>query len=232
MKPLLNTFLMAAVLATTGVNAKAAVRPHSKTIRVVSPSQFPVLAQNGGEAMYLYNTGDGRTLLYIETQGGRELSALDVTDPAKITAVTQTQLETKAAFDFVHGVGGRGALIRYRDGSGFALLSFRKYKHPVLVEGPALERTDESESLGQTGLLLTSVDLPSEPVREAQTYKVLDTSNPSQPELLASIPAVKQGISKADTGTLFLLNNDGVTVIRRLRVEEEHKTELDQQRGN
>jgi hypothetical protein len=232
MKPLLNTFLMAAVLATTGVNAKAAVRPHSKTIRVESPSQFPVLAQNGGEAMYLYDTGDGRTLLYIETQGGRELSALDVTDPTKITAVTQTQLETKAAFDFVHAVGGRGALIRYRDGSGFALLSFRKYKHPVLVEGPALERADESESLGQTGLLLTSANLPSEPVRETQTYTVLDTSNSSQPGLLASIPAVKQRLSKADTGTLFLLNNDGVTVIRRLRVEEEHQTELDQQRGN
>ena len=232
MKPLINTLLVAAVLATTGVGANAVVRPHSKTILVESPSQLPVLAQNGGEAMYLYDTGDGRTLLCIETQGGRELSALDVTDPAKITAVTQTQLETRTAFDFVHEVGGRGALIRYRDGSGFALLSFRKYKHPVLAQGPVLEQADESEPLGQTGLLLTSVHLPSEPVREAQTYKVLDTSNPLQPGLLASIPAVKQRLSKADTGTLFLLNNNGVTVVRRLRVEEEHQIELDQQRGN
>jgi hypothetical protein len=61
---------------------------------------------------------------------------------------------------------------------------------------------------------------------------VLDTLNPSQAGLLASIPAVKQRISKPDTGTLFLLNDDGVTVVRRLRVEEEHQTELDQQRGN
>jgi hypothetical protein len=232
MQPLLNTLLMAAVLATTGVSAKAAVRAHSKTILVESPSQLPVLAENGGEAMYLYDTGDGRTLLYIETQGGGELSALDVTDPAKITAVTQTQLATKTTFDFVQDVGGRGALIRYRDSSRVALLSFRKYKHPVLAEGPALDRADDSEALGQTGLLLTSVKLPSEPIREARTYKVLDTSNPSQPGLLASIPAVKQRLSKADTGTLFLLNSDGVTVIRRLRVEEEHQVELDQQRGN
>jgi hypothetical protein len=232
MKPLANTLLIAAFLATTGVSAKAAVRPHSKTILVQSPSQLPVLAENGGEAMYLYDTGDGRTLLYIETQGGRELSALDVTDPAKITAVTQTQLETKTAFDFVQDVGGRGALIRYRDGSGVARLSFKKYKHPVLAKGPVLDRADDSEALGQTGLLLTSVQLPSGPVREVQTYTVLDTSNPSQPGLLASIPAVKQRLSKADTGTLFLLNKDGVTVIRRLRVEEEHQIELDQQRGN
>jgi hypothetical protein len=190
------------------------------------------LAENSGEAMYLYDTGDGKTLLYIETQGGRELSALDVTDPAKITAVTQTPLATKTAFDFVHDVGGRGALIRYRDGSGFALISFKKYKHPMLAEGLALDRADDSEALGQSGLLLTSVKLPSVPVGEVQTYKVLDTSNPSQPGLLALIPAVKQRLSKADTGTLFLLNSDGVTVIRRLRVEEEHQTELDQQRGN
>jgi hypothetical protein len=232
MKPLVNTLLMAAVLATTGVRAKAAVIAHTKTILVESPSQLPVLAENGGEAMYLYDTGDGRTLLYIETQGGRELSALDVTDPAKITAVAQTQLATKATFDFVQDVGGRGVLIRYRDNSGVALLSFAKYKHPVLAEGPALDRADDSEPLGQTGLLLTSAKLPSEPVRETQAYKVLDTSNPSQPGLLASISAVKQRLSKADTGTLFLLNNDGVTVIRRLRVEEEHQIELDQQRGN
>jgi hypothetical protein len=95
MKPLVNTLLMAAVLATTGVPAKAAVRAHSKTILVESPSQLPVLAENGGEAMYLYDTGDGRTILYLEIQGGRELSALDVTDPAKITAITQTKLATK-----------------------------------------------------------------------------------------------------------------------------------------
>jgi hypothetical protein len=70
MKPLITTLLMAAVLATPGVSAEAAVRPHSKTVLVESSSQLPVLAENGGEAMYLYNTGDGRTLLYIETQGG------------------------------------------------------------------------------------------------------------------------------------------------------------------
>jgi hypothetical protein len=182
--------------------------------------------------MYLYDTGDGRTLLYIETQGGRELSALDVTDPAKIKAVTRTQLATKTVFDFVQDVGGRGTIIRYRDDSGVALVSFTKYKQPVLAEVPALDRADDAEALGQTGLLLTAVKLPSEPVRGTQTYKVLDTSNPSQPGLLASISAVKQRLSKEDTGTLFLLNNDGVTVIRRLRVEEEHQIELDQKRGN
>jgi hypothetical protein len=207
MKPVINTLLMAAALATTAVSAGAAAISHSKTIVVESPSQLPVLAENAGEAMYLYDPGDGRTLLYVEGQGGNELSALDVTDPARIKAVTKTQLATKTAFDFVQDVGGRGALIRYRDGFGIALLSFRKCKHPVIAEGPTLDQADSWEALGETGLLLTSNNAVRKPTSDPRNYKVLDTSNPSQPTLLASIPVVKQCLSKADTGTLFLLNN-------------------------
>jgi hypothetical protein len=229
MKPVINTLLMAAALATTALSAGAATLPHSKTIVVESPSQLPVLADNAGEAMYLYDTGDGRTLLYIEGQGGHELSALDVTDPARIKAVSTTQLATKTAFDFVQGVGDRGALIRYRDGSGVVLLSFQNYKHPVLAAGPRLDQADASEALGETGLLLTSNDVARKPTSDPQSYKVLDTSNPSQPAVLASIPMVKQCLSNADTGALFLLNNDGVTVVRRLRVEQDHQNELAEQ---
>ena len=232
MKPVINTLLMAAALATTVVSAGAATIAHSKTIVVESPAQLPVLAENAGEAMYLYDTGDGRTLLYIEGQGGHELSALDVTDPARIKALTKTQLATKTAFDFVQDVGGRGELIRYRDGSGVALLSFKKCTHPVLAEGPTLDRADSSEALGETGLLLIANDVVRKPTSDPRNYKVLDTSNPSQPTLLASITVVKQCLTKADTGTLFLLNDEGVTVVRRLRVEQEHQIDLAVQRGN
>jgi hypothetical protein len=231
MKPVINTLLMAAALATTAVSAGAATIPHSKTIVVESPSQLPVLAENDGEAMCLYETGDGRTLLYIEGQGGHELSVLDVTDPARIKAVTKTQLAIKTAFDFVQDVGGRGELIRFRDGSGVAVLSFKNWKHPVLAE-PTLNQADSSEALGETGLLLVSHDVVRKPASDPRNYKVLDTSNPSQPALLASIAVVKQSLTKADTGTLFLLNSEGVTVVRRLRVEQEHQIELAVQRGN
>jgi hypothetical protein len=80
--------------------------------------------------------------------------------------------------------------------------------------------------------LLTSDDVVRNPIGEPRSYKVVDTSNPSQPALLASIPVVKQRLSNPDTGTLFLLNSDGITVVRRLRVEQEHQIELAQQRGN
>jgi hypothetical protein len=232
MKPVINTLLMAAALATTAVSAGAATIPHSKTIVVESPSQLPVLAENDSEAMCLYETGDGRTLLYIEGQGGHELTVLDVTDPARIKAVTRTQLASKTAFDFVQDVGGRGELIRFRDGSGVALISFKNWKRPVLAEGLTSDQADSSEALGETGLLLVSNDVVRKPTSDPRNYKVIDTSNPSQPALLASIPVVKQCLTKADTGTLFLLNSEGVTVVRRLRVEQEHQIDLAVQRGN
>ena len=141
-------------------------RAHSKTIVVESTAQLPGLAENAGEAMYLYDTGDGRTLLYIEGQGGHELSALDVTDPARIKALTKTQLATKTAFDFVQDVGGRGELIRYRDGAGIVMLSFKKCTHPVLAEGPTLDRADSWEALGETGLLLIANDAVRKPTSE------------------------------------------------------------------
>jgi hypothetical protein len=226
-----KAFLTTAVLVITAT-AGAAVRPHSKTIVVDSPDNLPVLAQTDAEAMYLHDTNDGGTLLYIEAQNGQQLTALDVTNPARIQRVGQTTIPANSAFDFVRPVGDEGALIRYRNGSGVALLSFKHYQHPVLVNSSALEDTDTSEALGQTALLITSNEVTTRSLDNPRNYKVVDTSNRSQPGLLATIPAVMERLAKTDTGTLFLLNKNGVTVVRRLRVEEEHQIELDQQRGN
>lgn len=232
MKQLINTLFVAATLVATSATAGAAVRSHSKTIIVESPAEVAALAQDGSEAMYLYNTGDGRAVLYVEATGGRALSALDVTDPAKIKVVTRTPLAAPSAFDFVQEVGDNGTLIRYRNGSGIAMISFRQFQHPVLVAQPTLAQTNVAETIGQTGLLLTSAEVTSAPVSESHIYKVLDTTNLSEPGLLAIVPDVKQRLAKSDTGTLFFLNNDGVTVVRQPQVEEERQIELDQQMGN
>jgi hypothetical protein len=182
--------------------------------------------------MYLDDTSDGRTFLYIEAHNGEQLTALDVTDPARIQRVVRTTLPANSAFDFVKSVGDEAALIRYRNGSGVALLSFKHYKHPALVNSSALENADTSEALGQTALLVTASEVTMHPFEDPRNYRVVDTSNPSQPVLLATTPEVMQRLAKSDTGTLFLLNKDGVTVVRRLRIEEEHLIELEQQRGN
>lgn len=227
-----KALIATAILVISGTTAHAAARPHSKTIVVESPDNLPVLAQADPDAMYLRDTTDGRTFLYVEAQNGRQLTVLDVTDPAGIERSAQATIPANSAFDFVRSVGDEDALIQYRNGSGVALLNFKHYKRPVLVNTPAFDNTDTSEALGQTALLVTSKEATIHPFSDPRNYKVVDTSKPAQPGMLAMIPEVKQRLSKSDTGTLFLLNKDGVTVVRRLRVEEEHQIELVQEAHN
>jgi len=182
--------------------------------------------------MYLHDTNDGKAILYIEAQNGQQLTALDVTNPARIQRTAQTAIPAASVFDFVRSVGDEGVLIRYRNGAGVALLSLKYSKHPVLLNSSALENAETSEALGRTALLVTVSEAAMHPINDPRSYNVVDTSNPSQPEMLATIPAVQQRLAKSDTGTLFLLNKDGVTVVRRLRVEAEHQIELDQEMGN
>ena len=221
-----------AILALTSATAGAAVLPHSKTIAVESPENLPILAQTNAEAMYLHDTNDGKAILYIEAQNGQQLTALDVTNPARIQRTAQTAIPAASVFDFVRSIGDEGVLIRYRNGAGVALLSLKYSKHPVLLNSSALENAETSEALGRTALLITVSEVAMHPINDPRSYNVVDTSNPSQPEMLATIPAVQQRLAKSDTGTLFLLNKDGVTVVRRLRVEAEHQIELDQEMGN
>ena len=89
-------FLAIANLAGTTITANAAKRPHSQPIVVESPADLPLLAQNNANAMYLFDAGDGRTLLYIEVEDGHALNALDVTDPAKIERISQTEIPAGA----------------------------------------------------------------------------------------------------------------------------------------
>ena len=209
------------------VSAGAVTNPqHSKTIMVQSSSTVPGLAQANSEAMYLQKTGDGRALLYVESAGGTELTTLDVTDPAKIRRVAETRLGAASVFDFVEPIGRHNVLIRYRDGSGEALVDIKHSNHPVLESASALAGAEAAEKLGETGLLSASTDVVAPMVQNDPIYTVWDNTHAAHPNVLATIPGVMQRLSNEDTGTLFLLSKDGVTVVRRLRVEEDHKIEL------
>ncbi len=208
--------------------ALAATQAHSRNIVVVLPSAAPALAQTGGEAMYLHTTGDGRTFLYLETQAGRAMTILDVTDPSRVRAVGNLQIAAKGAYDYVQDAGYSGALIRYRDATGIALLDLTHPAKPVLVEEPVLEHAGGAETLGRAGLLLTSERTAAIDSHRPQTYFVMDTEDIGRPSLLATVPAVTQRVTRSDTGTIFLLNNDGVTMLRRPALEQA-ETAMDNQ---
>ena len=217
------TMIFVAAIFVVAVNVQAEVR--SKTIVVESPSDLPELAQGRGEAMYLHRTNEGRAILYIEREQGRTLAVLDVSDPATIKGVGQVSLDAPAAYDFVQDLAESAVLIHYRNHSGFAVIGFKDYRQPVLKSEPAYLHPASAEPEGSSGLLLVSGSRASAtPAREPE-YEVLNISNPSNPKPLATIQGVIQRLDRPSTGTVFLLNNQGLTVVRCLGAEEEHKTE-------
>jgi hypothetical protein len=220
MKSPIGILCMVSALVIAGIPAQGATRHHSQNIVVNSPSQFPALAQIGAEALYLHELGDGRAMLYVEDHGGRALSILDVTNPAAIKLVGHAEIAAKGPFDFVPDLMNDGALIRYREGSGFALIDFKHWMRPSIVEVAESVNATNTDAIGTHGLLLASNSVMPAPTRAMQTYDVVDTSDFSQPIRLATIQAVTQRVSKSDTGTIFLLNPSGITVVRRPGAEQ------------
>ena len=206
------------------IRAEASVQ--SKFIIVEFPSDLPQPAQISSVAMYLHHTGAAQAILYLEQDQGRKLAILDVTDPANIRAVGQVSLNAAAPYDFVQNLDDSAVLIHYRNHSGFAVISFKQYKQPTLAEEPEYVHPASVKAIGPDGLLLVSPTGPSS-AREAQ-YEVLAISHPSNPTPLAIIKGVIQRADRPQTGTIFLLNGQGLTVVRCLATEQEHQMQVNQ----
>jgi hypothetical protein len=219
-----KTLVAAIFLAAVSGQAGATVR--SKAIVVESPSDLPELAQGRGEAMYLHRTSGAQAILYIERDQGRKLAFLDVTDPANIKAVGQVSMDAPSTYDFVQDLADSAVLIHYRNHSGFAVISFKNYKQPVLKNEPEYLHPANVEPEGSSALLLISANRSSggAPAREPE-YEVVNISNPANPTPIATIQGVIQRLDRPSTGTVFLLNDQGLTVVRRLAAENEHNIE-------
>ena len=225
MKNRVSTIMLGVIFAAT-VNVKANAQTHSKSIVVESPRNLPEMAQRSSEAMYLHDTGHGQTVLYLEQDQGRTLAILDVSDLEAIRALQHVSIGARSPYDFVRALGGDTVLIHYRDQSGFAIISFKRYKQPVLAEAPQFEHPAHPEALGRDGLLLASTTHPSGQAGDPQ-YEVFDVSNPSKPVMLATVTGVKQRLDRTATCTVFLLSTSGLTVIRRPYVEQDYKNMME-----
>ena len=60
----------------------------------------------------------------------------------------------------------------------------------------------------------------------------MSVSGSPGPTPLATVKGVIQRADRPGTGTIFLLNDQGVTVIRSLAAKEEHQTEIWEKEGN
>ena len=96
----------------------------------------------------------------------------------------------------------------------------------MLSSVPALANASAYESLGQTGLLVESTGTLQQSESRTASYNIVDLSAPANRAVLANVNDVRQRLFLRDTGTLFLLNDQGLTVVRQPQVELEHATEL------
>lgn len=226
---ILNVFVVTVFVLAAGLQVNGSV--NSKAIVVEFPSDLPEVAQTRSEAMYLHHTGAAQAILYLEQNQGRTLAILDVSDPGKIRVVGEAAIAAPAVYDFVQSLNDSAALIHYRDHSGFAVINFKNYKRPVLEKEPAYLHPAKAEPDGPDGLLLVSSSSSSAPPRERE-YEVVNISNPSDPKPLATIQGVVQRVDRPQTGTIFLLSDQGLTVVRSLAAEREHATEVQQENEN
>ena len=224
-----------AIAAVTGLvltlSVQAEIKSRSGNQIVVEPGDLPEMARTPGQSLFLYNAADGETYLYVEQHNGVRLAVFDVTDPAKIKAAASVSINAPEAFDFVRYLNDRTELVRFRDSGRRAELDLREPKSPTLKIASSLGEPGHSESLGQTGLVMINGHYRYVG-GVAHDYNLVDVSNPAHPAPVATVKQVKHKVVNEETGTTYLLGSDGLTVIRRPRVEEDHKIEQIQEEWN
>jgi hypothetical protein len=223
----LGLVVAAAVLTST---AQAEIHSKSNDLVVMEARDLPEQAQTPGNSLFLHSDNAGSTYLYVEQQQGARLSVFDVTDPARIKLVVSTPLAAQGAFDFVRPLGYSAELVYFRDSQKEAVLDLRKAKRPVLRMIAAMTDLGPAEPLGESGFLVTAQAHNYTPAI-ARDYQVIDVAG-SIPTQLATVKDVKHRVANDDTGTTFLLGRDGLTVVRRLTVENDYKEQQLQTQGN
>jgi hypothetical protein len=173
-------------------------------IVVVPPSQLPAASREYSEAMMLHETVGGRMFLYIEQQQGTKLTVLDVTNPAKIKAEKPVALDVPGPFDFVGSAGSRNELIRFRGTGQEAVLDLRRAKVPSIDVLPKLTVTGRLMTLGEDNAVMSPAQ-----------YEIVDTAGATPHRHVADVKGVKQEITDNETGTTYLLAEEGLFVVRR-----------------
>ena len=215
-----KTILFSAALTLTMVanQANAYVRPNL----VVQP----IAETKDAQDLLLHADDNGSTYLYVEQQQGALLSVYDVTDPAHTKLVASVQIGAHGSYDFVSTIGDSES-IAFRDGSGSAVIDLHKAKAPKLamIEGQVGNAT---ELLGDSGYLSSSFETAA-PISSAATQprmvQVVETAA-AAPRLVSTVDKVTRQVRRRETGTTFLLGENGVTAIREINTERAYEEQL------
>jgi hypothetical protein len=224
-KHMLSKYLRRVMIATvtSGMAASIALAVPSSNLIVVPPTKLPASARQSGDAMLLHETIDGTTLLYIEQNQGSRLAIFDVTDPAHIKGAGSVEVDAPGPFDFVSSLGSQAEVIRFRRDQGNAVLDLHKAKAPVLETPQGLTLKGAAMPLGNEGLTVRSWVVADSQLTRDDQVPVVNTANSPVPSRVFNLKGIREEITKYDTGTTFLLTDDGLFLIRR-PVKEMEKT--------
>jgi hypothetical protein len=216
-----KTALVSAALALTVAFNQADA--YVKTNLVVQP----IAATTDAQDLMLHGDDNGSTFLYVEQRRGALLSVYDVTDPAKIKLDASVETGARGSYDFV-GAIGNNELIKFRDGSGSGVIDLHKAKAPTLttIEGALPTAT---EPLGDEGYLASSSQ--TGPAMETaavlpHSVQVVATAT-AAPQVVSTVASVTKQVARPETGTTFLLGQNGVTVIRQVATERAYEQQLE-----
>jgi hypothetical protein len=211
----------AMAVAASGVMAAATAYANpSNNLVLIPPSDLPALARQAGEAMFLHDAIDGRTILYIEQDQGARLAAFDVTDPVHIKGERSVQLDATGPFDFVSPLGNQAELVRFRQGHEDAVLELPRVKDPQIKTVQGLTLRGPIAGLGNDGFTVSGEASEVPPARD---YQVVDAVNLRELNRVFDVKQVRAEVTKADTGTTFMLTKNGLYVIRRPAAESIHQ---------
>lgn len=219
-RKLMTVALLSMTLLTSGWAKSTLIS--SRDLVVIEPSALPELARSQSQAMMLYPLGNGQIYLYLEQQQLARLVILNVTNPAHIEVVGSMKLDAPVSFDFVQPIADSVIVICFRDNHGSGILDLHKPRTPLLIASTLFKKTMPVEVFGESASAM--IDWPTfDHAETARDYQVIDTADPRSPHLLTTIRLVQQRIEESNTGTVFFLGADGLTVIRHPYQEALHR---------
>jgi hypothetical protein len=194
-----------AMLAVAQPRSSQAETLHGGVV-VVPENKLPAEARQPGVAMHLHWINPDTPYLYVEQDQGRRIAVFDVSDPGKVKLERVVVINARAPFDFLHRAGEFSLVIRYRDGSGTALLDLRHPKEPRVTADHAPSSEDFVVPVVR--------DVAINPPR-AQDFQIL---TPSATPAMTVKGVVQEEVNQED-GTIYLLGAQGLTVIRNIQSE-------------
>jgi hypothetical protein len=212
-----------AAVALVAIAAVAAGTVHASPpnpVVVIPPTDLPAMARQTGDAMLLHETIDGRIMLYIEQNQGARLATFDVTDPLHIRGEGSVHLDASEPFNFVSPVGNRAELIRFRQGQEDAVLNLPRVGAPKLMAIPGLTLPRPISVAGNNPFTVTRPTMDAPP---AQDFGPIDTVLSYELNRMFDVKQVRAQMTRPDTGTAFMLTEDGLYVTRRPAVEWIHQ---------